>query len=285
NLRRFHAWRAVKERAGQTGRNARERKGRAAPRDVGGCERGKVTKIRANGDGESEGWRVETTGSAAGEFDDESETEKERERRRRIGRRSPRYEFHPARLEKPNTLLRELEAASRRTAEIASLRVTPSSSGVFARFTVAAKENERNGAGQVPAGGGGRSAPEGGGGVEGRTCERDGTRTDRQKLCEYTCVWERERKRERKKENEKEEPEQERAPADWVDSVAERYLTREKRPAIGRMVKERERNQRRRERMAGGRSETRTAESRAERGGSVVEWRGGGLGGRLNTSV
>lgn len=35
-----------------------------------------------------------------------------------------------------------------------------------------------------------------------------------------------------RKESEKEEPEQERAPADWVDSVAERYLTREKRPAI-----------------------------------------------------
>lgn len=39
-------------------------------------------------------------------------------------------------------------------------------------------------------------------------------------------------KRERKKDSEKEESEQERVPADWVDSVAERYLTREKRPAI-----------------------------------------------------
>lgn len=38
--------------------------------------------------------------------------------------------------------------------------------------------------------------------------------------------------RERKKDSEKEESEQERVPADWVDSVAERYLTREKRPAI-----------------------------------------------------
>lgn len=39
-------------------------------------------------------------------------------------------------------------------------------------------------------------------------------------------------KRKREKESEKEESEQEQAPADWVDSVAERYLTREKRPAI-----------------------------------------------------
>lgn len=37
---------------------------------------------------------------------------------------------------------------------------------------------------------------------------------------------------EREKDSEKEESEQERAPVDWVDSVAERYLTREKRPAI-----------------------------------------------------
>lgn len=52
-------------------------------------------------------------------------------------------------------------------------------------------------------------------------------------MREKNSEGERERKkRERKKDSEKEESEQERVPADWVDSVAERYLTREKRPAI-----------------------------------------------------
>lgn len=52
-------------------------------------------------------------------------------------------------------------------------------------------------------------------------------------MREKNSEGEREREKgERKKDSEKEESEQERVPADWVDSVAERYLTREKRPAI-----------------------------------------------------